>query len=179
MMNLRANPIVLIAAMFLAGIAVQGQVSPSPSVVPNRDAMSQPRNIRESLARFRTEKAKKDHAELLKRGEEAVELSEQLKAAFEKGGQLTSADLDKLESLEKVVSRIRRDLGGSDKDGDDPLEAGDSHPATVEDAFKSLWKMTAELGSELKKTSRFTVSAVAVQSSNSVLRLVKFLRLRK
>jgi hypothetical protein len=32
---------------------------------------------------------------------------------------------------------------------------------------------------ELKKTTRFSISAIAIQSSNTVLKLVRFLRLRK
>jgi len=38
---------------------------------------------------------------------------------------------------------------------------------------------TKHLVDELKKTSRYTVSVIAIQSSNSVLRLVRFLRLRR
>jgi len=174
--------LLLLTVVLYAAAASHGQIPPvgDPSPIPSRDPFSQPRNIRESLAKFKAEKSKKEHAELLKRGEEAVELSEQLKLTVENGGQLSPADLEKLESLEKLVTRIRKDLGGSDK-GMDDAETGteEKEPDSIQDGFRSLWAVTVELGKELKKTSRFTVSAVAIQTSNSVLRLVKFLRLRK
>lgn len=178
----KANKFFLLIALLFAAVAVQGQIPPvgDPSPIPSRDPMSQPRNIRETMAKFKAEKSKKEHAELIKRGEEAVELSQQLKSAIESGGQLTSADREKLESLEKLVGRIRKDLGGSDKGSDEEgSETESRRPQTIEDDIRDLWAVTVQLGKELKKTTRFTVSAVAIETSNSVLRLVKFLRLRK
>lgn len=174
--------LLVFAVVLFAASASLAQIPPmgDPSPVPSRDPFSQPRNIRESLAKFKAEKSKKEHAELLKRGEEAVELSEQLKLTVESGGQLSASDLEKLESLEKIVTRIRKDLGGNDKGMDEPEGEGEEKdPSSIQEGFRNLWAVTVELGKELKKTSRFTVSAVAIQTSNSVLRLVKFLRLRK
>lgn len=142
----------------------------------------QPKTVKEYLAKQRLEKAKKDHEELLKRGDELLLLTGQLEAAVERSNNLSTADRNKLESVEKLAERIRKGLGG-DGDGEDepaerPVEETKS-PATVKEAVVDLKGMVVKLVDELKKTSRFTVSAVAIQSSNSVLKLVKFLRLRK
>lgn len=154
-------------------------------LIPGREPDNQPRTVKEFLAKQRAEKAKKDHEELLKRGEEVTILAEQLETAFERNNQLTSNDLSKLESLEKLVTRIRKSLGGDDDDETEKLDDGTAviaqeKPAgTLKEAFQSLKETTSKLVDELKKTSRFTVSALAIQSSNSVLKIVRFLRLRK
>ncbi len=154
-------------------------------LIPGREPDNQPRTVKEFLAKQRAEKAKKDHEELLKRGEEVTILAEQLETAFERNNHLTSDDLSKLESLEKLVTRIRKSLGGDDDDETEKLDDGTAvisqeKPAgTLKEAFQSLKETTSKLVDELKKTSRFTVSALAIQSSNSVLKIVRFLRLRK
>ncbi len=123
-------------------------------------------------------KTKKDHEEMLKRGEEAALLSEQLENAFEQNKELSRQDRQKLESLEKIVHKIRKELGGDDDGEEDAALGSGAKPSTPREAFNILKAATLKLVGELKKTSRFSISVMAIQSSNSVLRLVKFLRLR-
>mgnify|MGYP001497900803 CR=1 FL=1 len=139
----------------------------------------QPRNFREMLSKQRVERERKDHEELLKRGDEAARLTEQLENAFEQTNTLTSKDKQNLETLEKIVVKIRKELGGDDDDGEEAIEVKGRRPSTLGEAFDSLKETTMKLVDELKKSSRFTVSAIAIQSSNNVLKLVRFLRLRK
>lgn len=156
-------------------------------LVPSRDpsnSSNQPKSIREYLAKQRAEKAKKDHEELLKRGEEAIDLAEKLELAFALSQQLTEDEQAKLESMEKLITKIRKELGGDDDDEPEPenivaTPIGEKRPADLKEAFVSLKSMTLKLVDELKRSSRFTISAVAIQSSNSVLKLVRFLRFKK
>jgi len=112
-----------------------------------------------------------------------LRLANQLEASFAAKNDLTREDKARLESLQDVVEKIRKELGGDDDGGGDdrsnmkPLD--DPQPSTVEEAFKYLQTTTVKLVDELKKTTRFTISAVAIQTSNNVIRLVKFLRVRK
>ena len=76
-----------------------------------------------------------------------------------------------------IRDRIRRELGGDD-DGEEAVYEGDKKPSTAREAFNILKTTTVKLFDELKKTTRFSISVIAIQNSNSVLRLVKFLRLR-
>jgi len=46
-------------------------------------------------------------------------------------------------------------------------------------AFKILQTSTGKLVGELKKTSRYSVSVVAIQSSNAFLKIIKFIRFGK
>lgn len=185
------RPAAVMAMLFfvtaMAGVTVFAQNADNETGFPGRGRKEEepPKSLKEFLAKQRTEKAKKDHEELLKRGDELMALTNQLESAFARNNQLTSDDGAKLESLEKLVTRIRKGLGGDDDDDerDDSAEAGtqpaERQPSTVAEAFNALKERTLTLVDEIKKTSRFTISAMAIQSSNSVLKIVRFLRLRK
>lgn len=139
-----------------------------------------PKNIREMMAKKRIEQEKKDHEELLKKGQEAIEITEQLENSFSQNNQLSATDRERLDYLSGLVKKIRKEIGASD-DGDDPDITADGpqeedRPSTLEGAFKALQSTTVKLVDELKKTTRFTISAVAIRSSNSLLRIVRFIR---
>ncbi len=160
---------------------VSGEINPPP--FPSRGTSQnddRPKSIREQLSKSRIERERKEHEELLGRGEEALILSERLEYSLEKNNKFTAKDLRDLQALEKVVSRIRRDLGGdSDKQSMVELEKEVGSNSGVKDAFKFLRTSTVNLVSELKKSSRFTVSAAAIQSSNMIISVARFLRLKK
>jgi hypothetical protein len=46
-------------------------------------------------------------------------------------------------------------------------------------AFKVLQSNTVQLFDEIKKSTRYSVSVVAIQTSNMLLKLVKFIRFGK
>lgn len=133
----------------------------------------------ESCVKMRIANAKKLHDEMLKRGEEVRRLSECLVHSYELNGKLSADDLNLLESLEKNVKKIREELGG-DGDGkeiDDVL--GPDKKPSLENAVDKLKTVTANLVDDLKKTTRFSISATAIQSSNAMLTVARFLRIRK
>jgi hypothetical protein len=148
-----------------------------------RRSIDAPKDLKAMLAKQRAERDKKDHKEMLERGDQALRLANQLEASFAEKNDLTAEDKARLESLQDVVEKIRKELGGDDDGGvDDPSymkPVDEPRPSTVEEAFKYLHTTTVKLVDELKKTTRFTISAVAIQTSNNVIRLVKFLRFRK
>lgn len=132
-----------------------------------------PQNVKENLAKQRIEQEKKDYEELLGRSEEALQISEDLEQSFAKSNQISSETEKKLEKLEKLVKKIRSDLGGDDDNDEDDK---DEKPTSVENAFKKLQEATVKLYDEVKKSSRYSISAIAIQSSNAVLKIVKFIR---
>jgi len=146
----------------------------------NEDA---PQGVKEMLARQRTERDKKDHEEMLKRGEEALRLAKLLENSYAQNKGFSSDDKVRLESLEKVVTKIRKELGGDDDNETDDRPvmpaAEEPRPSTLQEGFKYLQSTTMKLVDELKKTTRFSISVVAIQTSNNVLKLVRFLRLKK
>jgi hypothetical protein len=142
-----------------------------------------PMGLKEMLAKQKAERDKKDHEELLERGDEALRLARQLESSFSEHKGLSQQDRSRLESLEKIVGKIRKELGGADDGETVDRKSADTddepRPSTVEEAFKYLGSTTVKLVDELKKTTRFSISAVAIQSSNTVLKLVRFLRVKK
>lgn len=161
----------LIALAFGAAVSInaQGVDASTRDGKPSNEEL--PKNIRENLEKQRIEQEEKDYKELLKRGEEALKLSEDLGKSFTANNKLSSEDRKKLERLEKLVKKIRSDLGGDDDDAEE-----DEAPATVSDALKFLQENTVKLVGELKKSTRHSISAVAIHSSNLLLRVVKFIR---
>lgn len=156
--------------MIFTCLIIQAQIDASTeSGRPRKEELPKP--ILETLAKLRIEEEVKEHEKLLQRGEEAVKISEELEKSFTSNKKLTPKDTKKLKDLEKLLKKIRSDLGG---DGDD--EAIEEKPASMGDAVKALKQNTLDLFNEIKQTSRHTISVVAIESSNVVLKIVKFLR---
>jgi len=178
------KPFLLTAVLLAACISATAQSdasmgSPSDRKKPNEH---ETKTLNEMLMKQRLIKEKKDHEEMLKRGDEALVLSRQLENAFEQTKNVTDQDKRKLAELERIVTKIRKELGGDDIDDEEEnvqSTAEEARPSTLKEAFTFLQSTTVKLVDELKKTSRFSISAVAIQSSNTVLKLVRFLRLRR
>jgi hypothetical protein len=168
--------ILILLAVALFASSASAQTDNLPSLFPRTPEETQ--KINEMLVKQQAERDKKEHEELLKRGAEALELSNQLEKSFETNKSLTRDDVRKLESLEKLVTKIRNGLGGDD-DKEDVQKEGSPGTLSLNDAFRYLQSTTVQLVDELKKTTRFSISAVAIQTSNTVIRLARLLRLRK
>lgn len=139
------------------------------------DDDSQPRSIKESLLKMKIEKEKKEYDRMIERGEEAVKIASELESSLAEKGFLTEKEKAKLASVEKLAKQIRNDLGGDD-DGSSEVRLNNLS-FSLADAVKSLRASAEDLFNELKKTTRFSISATAIQSSNAVLRIAKFMRI--
>lgn len=161
---------VILLFVFSASIVAEAQFdAATPNGRPRNEPL--PQNIKETMAKQKIEDTKKEFEELLKRGEEAVKMSKDLQNSFARHSKLTPQDQNKLKDLEKLLKKIRKDLGG-----DDDQEEPEEKPASMDNALNTLKDTTENLYQEIKKTSRYTISAVAIKSSNTILYIVKFLR---
>lgn len=171
----------IFAFVLIAGQAAFAQVDASNSPMmpePIERRGMEPLSYEAMLEKQKMKRRKKQHEEMLERGETLLKLSEDLQVSFEKHHKLNSADHAKLKELEKNLVKIRKELGGDDVDDEpDPKDA--NKPISLGTALKTLREKTVSLVDELKKTTRFSISAVAIQSSNSLLKMVRFLRLKK
>ncbi len=182
-MLFRFSRIFLIGGLVLTGCLYCSAQIPDPLFPKTRDPTKdddKPKSFQETFEKMRIEKDKKDHDQMVERGEEIVKLSEELEKAVDQTGRLSNKEYAKVATVEKLVKKIRTELGGADDDGDADTPDDPSKPEsknfTPIDAVKSLHSTTAKLYDELKKTTRFTISASAIQASNSVLRLARFLK---
>jgi hypothetical protein len=146
------------------------------SIIPRPENEDRPKTLAEMMEKLRIEKDKKDYQEMLDRGDQALKLTEEIERTVETRGKLTSGEYEKVAAVEKLVKKIRNELGGDDDD--DKEKEAEPRLSPVE-AAKKLRAATLSLIDQLKKTSRFSISAAAIQSSNSVLRVARFLRITK
>ncbi|NNE98061.1 MAG: hypothetical protein HKN25_03470 [Pyrinomonadaceae bacterium] len=170
MRNFLIKSFILAVVAAFSALAVSAQI---PGVDNRREPL--PDSIKERLVKLRIEDEKKEHARLLKRSEEVAELSEEIQTSYVKNKSLTSTDRKKLDRVERLLKKIRRELrAGKDKDAD-----REKKPNSMNDALSNLRENTLKLYEEVKKTSRHSISVVAIQSSNAVWKLVKFIRFKK
>jgi len=160
-------------------VCVNAQVDASGSQSGLKEEL--PKGIKENLAKSRIDREKKDYEEMLSQGDEAAKLSEELEKSFFLNKRLSAEDRKKLERLERLSKKIREELGGKDEDkSEDNGDVNrDEKVSSFSEAFDKLKNLSAKLSGELKKTSRYTVSAIAIESSNTFLKLVRFLRQSK
>ncbi len=160
-------------ALIASGQDTSGSILPKPSNDDDR-----PKSFKETLEKMRIEKEKKEYQEMLDRGAQVLKITEELEKTVEKSGKLSEREYAKVASVEKLVKKIRGELGGDDEEEDDGLirEEAQKRRLSPGEAIKSLRSATVSLLDELKKTTRFSISAAAIQSSNAVLRVARFLR---
>ena len=171
--------------LFIVAIAIFCGVSDAQKSADNQnlkltattdqDDEDRPKSIKESLEKMRIEQDKKDHQEMINRGEEAVKLTTDLQKDFDTNGKLSNDDLVKLARVEKIIKKVRDELGGDDDDQTAPAELRTENTPLGE-ALGLLKSGADSLFAELKKSTRFTISAAAIVSSNAVLKLARILR---
>lgn len=164
------------AVAFFCSVSINAQIDASTPNGRTRQEEPLPKNVLENLKKMEADRSKKDYDEMLKNGEEAIKLSEEIELSFEKNSQLLSADFSKLERMEKLLKKIRNEMGG---DGDSEEKNDEKDSLSIKNAITSLKSSVVGLYDELKKTSRFSISVTAVQSSNSLLSIVRFLRIKR
>lgn len=166
----------LFIAFGLLTVSINAQIDASNPFGRPRQEEPLPKNVQETLKKNELKQLQKDYDAMLANGEEAVKLSEELENAFKKNNKLNSGDVEKLEKIEKLLKKIRKELGGDDND--EPEETLEK-PSSIKEAISNLKDSAAGLFDELKKTSRYSISVVAIQSSNSMLKIVRFIRFWK
>ena len=163
--------------MLLAAVISFGQDASQRTAGDKDDSQDdQPRTVRETMVKMRIDEEKKEYSEMLDRSKQAQKLSEDLERDFADRKEFTRDDYEKLANLEKLVKKVRGSLGGEDSDNSENDDDNDVIPNNPADAVKALGSFTSKLVDELSKTSRFGVSVAAIQSTNAVLKVCRFLR---
>jgi len=165
-----------------------GQTNEDPPIIKlntgNEKKDADNTNFSELLTKQQLSRRKKEYDDMLQRGEKAAKLSEELETSVTTHETLSNEDIQKLQELEKLVLKIRDDLGGDDdtKESDENNSANSAENDARKDvpsAVKFIRDSTVKLVDELKKSTRFSISVIAVQTSNSVIRFARLLRIRK
>ncbi len=157
--------------MLAAPVCIYSQIERCPYIEnpAHREPLS--KQMKERMVELCIEETKKDFDRMLERTEELAKLTDEIEESFKGTNRLTKEDREKLEKAEDLLEKIRKELNADDDDDDDK-----DKPKDAVEAVQLLQETTYKLLDEIKKTSRYSISAVAIQSSNTVMRLVKFLR---
>lgn len=159
----------LLAVIFGSAIIACAQIDPTDAGSISPATRFQKQAMERMLSERRAKERKKDFEELIQRTEEAKTLSEKLERSLLEHQQVTPQDAADLKSLEKLVSKILDEMGGDDDDAEKPKKL------SFQDAVKFLRSATVDLADEVQKTSRFSISVVAIKTSNALLGTIKFL----
>ena len=161
MVKINLKLIIFIIFLAIGYTSVNAQVTEQDDLSPS---------MKEIIAKGKITQIKEDYQELVERTEKALKISEEIEQSFTKKHQINSTDQKKLKELEKLVKKIRSELGADGDDDDEEL------PNSKETIIGKLKDSSIELLEEVKKTTRYSISAAAIESSNSILRFVRFLR---
>jgi len=131
--------------------------------------------VAESMEKMRITKEKKEFELMMQRGELVNSLAKRVDIAYQSTAQLTEREMDQLAEIEKLTKQIRNKLGGDDDDLGENAGAM-SRPTAQAETMKLFNESVAEFYDQLKKTTRFTISAATIQNANDVLRYVRLLR---
>jgi len=130
----------------------------------------------ENLMKMRIRAEEKEHAEFVERGAEVARLTGEISQSFSLTGG-SFRDVEKLNQLEKIVKKIRKNMGGSDDDKkDENSETPESNPATIAEAVTKLAEIGTNLSESVKTSSRYTISAASIDNANELLELIYFIR---
>jgi predicted nucleic acid-binding Zn-ribbon protein len=168
----------LFVAFGLLTVSINAQIDASTPYGRPRQEEPLPKNVQETLKKNELKQLQKDYDAMLANSEEAVKLSEELENSFEKNNKLNSNDVEKLEKIEKLLKKIRKELGG-DADGEEDKTEIAEKPSNIKNAISTLKESAVGLYDELKKTSRYSISVVAIQSSNTLINIVRYIRFWK
>jgi phosphomevalonate kinase len=125
----------------------------------------------ETRYRWRKRAEEKEFKENVARTDTAARLCDELNKSFAQNNRLLATDAVKLEELEKLVKKIRKNLGG-----DDDEKQSESLPSTLGDALTKLNEHSAVLQEELKDSSMYELSAEAIEKTNEMLELIVLIR---
>lgn len=149
--------------------------SANAQIIDIRGKRHLPIGFREKLIKIRIDEDKEDFNKLISRTETVSKLSKEIHASYEKNNALTPKDWSKLKELKKLLKKIRRKLSAKNDD----KKMLNRKPKSLADAINKLRESTAFLLKEIRKTNRYSISVAVIQSSNTVWKLVKFIRLKK
>lgn len=163
------------AVIFALAASSMAQIERCPYIVnpAHREPISD--HLKERMIELCIADNKREFEKLLERTEELARLTDEIETSFNENNSLSDKDRKKLDEAEDLVSKIRKELKADDDDNEDQKKK----PRNVVEAIILLKENTTRLVDEIKKTSRHSISVVAIQSSTTVLKLVKWLRFNR
>jgi hypothetical protein len=131
--------------------------------------VSLPEDMRIKMAIARAED---EHKKVLEDVEKLSDLSAGIAKAYGERKLLSSDDVKKLGTIEKLAKHVLNHAGGGEVD--DKSAATDN--TSLADAIEKLNTAAANIRKDMKAETRFVVSASVIANSNEVINLARFIR---
>ncbi len=155
-------------------VSAQDNSDASSSTSKKTESVGSDDPMAEFKAKLKIREDKEQFDKLIKNSEEIAKLTEELTKTYEKNQKFSSSDLQKLGRMQKLSKKILNGLGAGEEI---EAESDEKIPMNTPEAIKFLQEKTSKLIVELKKTTRYSISVVAIETSNAVIKIVNFLRL--
>jgi hypothetical protein len=126
----------------------------------------------EMRARLLIARAEEEHRKFLEDVKKLGELSDEITTGFGKRGSLTSEDVKKLSTIEKLAKRILGHAGGSEVDD----KTAQSKQLSVKDAIALMGEAVGKITKIVMAETRHVISAAVIEQSNEVINLAQFIR---
>ena len=145
---------------------------PETKTSDEQDGSRLPDDMRIKMAIARAEE---DHKKILEDVEKLSELSIEITRGYDKDKRLSSDDLKKLGTMEKLAKRILNHAGGEEVEP----KTDSTENMLMDKAIDTLATTVANIKKEMSAETRFVVSATVIANSNEVISLSRFIRRAK
>lgn len=172
-----AFAILVCSASLASAQGQQGQPETTPrpprpqSPITDRDNPSLGSFEEEIRAKRAIKLAEKDHQENLDRARQILELAKDLQTNLKDKSTIDRDSLKKLERLEKLTKKIRKDAGGEDEE----VKIVD-RPTNITGAVNQIAETAESLSKNVHDTPRQVISASMIGTANVLLELIRLLR---
>ncbi|HLF83639.1 MAG TPA: hypothetical protein VI837_05635 [Blastocatellia bacterium] len=175
--------LLLAISIFLLASAAAGQ-TPRPAIRPaeTRTPDKHPDDGQEishlpdeMRAKMDIARKEEDHKKILEDVEKLSNLSGEVARGYGERKRLSSDDLKKLGTIEKLAKRVLTHAGGEEVD---PKSDSTEHMLLAQ-AIDILSTTVANIRKEMTAETRFVVSATVIANSNQVINLSRFIRRAK
>lgn len=163
------------ATSLLIAQSAQERRPQSTDVFPGQGASEQepPGLPDEMRSRLRIEREESAHKKILESAKEVGELSLEVHRSFRERGKLSSDDLKKLSTIEKLAKRVLSHAGGEEFEA---KKDSSTEQLTLSDAVNQLVIAGSQIKEKVTVETRFVVSMAVIEASNEVIRLAQYVR---
>ena len=166
---------ILLVASAAAGQSARPAIKPAETKTPDRypgdeqEISHLPHDMRVKMAIARAEE---DHKKVLEDVEKLSSLSDEVARGYGERKRLTSDDLKKLGTIEKLAKRILTQSGGEEVNS----KSNATEHLVLAEAIDLLSTTAANIRKEMTAETRFVVSATVIANSNEVISLSRLIR---
>lgn len=169
---------ILLFASAAAGQTTRPAIRPAETKTPDKypgDGQETSHLPDEMRVKMAIARAEEDHKKVLEDVEKLSNLSGEISRGYGERKRLSSDDLKKLGTIEKLAKRVLTQSGGEEVD----QKSNEIEHMPLADAIDMLSTTVANIRKEMTAETRFVVSATVIANSNEVINLSRFIRRAK